>query len=130
MSSGDISQSYYNYISDYVKSEIDNNFEYSIDDFDNSLLYKYSDAVMGRICENISGINNNPEISECIFHELLLASQIGFVLNSATKRFGLEDPEFGAFIQQKKNIKYKYTLKEKVIIFLLKILNKKITVVG
>ena len=130
MSSGDVEQNYYNYITDYVKNELDNNFETSIDSVDNNILYNYSNAVMDRICNNVIGIDKNEKVHDCIFNEVFLATQIGFVLNSATKRFALEDPENGEFVEKKKAHKIKYTLKEKFIIFLLKILNKNIKVIG
>lgn len=124
MGNGDVERKYHIYISRYIEDELKDNFKRSIDDSDNNILCEYSNQVLERLCTCIAGLNNNQNFKDYLFNEVLLASQIGFTLNSATKRFSLESLENNSFIEHKKTKKNKISIKEKVIIFLLELLDK------
>ena len=120
---GNLEQKYYNYVAKYLETEAKNEFKNSIDDSDNNFLYSYCSEVMDKVCEDVRGFENE-NLRNYIFNEIMLASQVGFALNSANKRFSLEAPENGTFIEEKKFVKNKISLKEKIVYFLLGLLDK------
>jgi hypothetical protein len=120
----DIEQSYYKYVLDYINVEAEDNFVNSIDESDHNFLYNYSCSVMDRICESTRGFEVNPELKNYVFNEIMLGTQVGFLLNSANKRFSLESTGNNNFIEYKKTLISKKTLKEKIVAFLLKQLGK------
>lgn len=129
MSNGDMEQRYYTYVASYIENELKDNFKHSIGDSDNSLLFEYSNQVLERLLTCIIGLKDNPDFQDYLLNEILLSSQIGFVLNSATQRFSLESSENNTFIEHRRTKKIKLSLKESLIVFLLKLLNKKITII-
>ena len=74
-------QRYYSYVASYIEHELQDNFKHSIGDSDNNLLFEYSNQVLERLLTCIIGLKDNPDFQDYLLNEILLASQIGFVLN-------------------------------------------------
>ena len=120
---------YFEYVTKYLEYEAKSSFENSIEEADKTFLYHYSSSIMDEICVRVEGINKNEDLKNYLFNEILVASEVGFLLNSANKRYSLESLENCEFIQnrhvKKEQVIEKETLKEKIVKFLINILDKK-----
>ena len=88
-----LEQTYNQYVNDFISQEIDEEFKNSIDDYDYSIILGYGNHVIGRACDNIAGLSQNPQVLEYFLAEIVLSTKIGYTLNSANKRFSMESEE-------------------------------------
>ena len=111
---------YLDFIDYFLSGEIKNDFERSITGDENAFLDGYALENMNCMCNNITGLIDNPAIRDYIFNDLRLALRVGYAFSCAQNRYGLEHPEFKKYLEMRN----KFSIKKYIVKILDRIANK------